>query len=170
MRHCSPSFHCGVDAYVKDGRIIKVEGIDGHPMNNGLLCTKGLSTGSMYTGRTGFLRPLKRVGARGTGKFEEITWDEAYRDHRGPALAIPGQGERGGRVLFFGGYSSGSARGLHRLAYSFGTENYATESSTCFHLGLMAWKVATGRPARPGHGALRGVFWDGPSTPTTPGI
>lgn len=60
-------------------------------------------------------------------------------------------------VLFFGGYSKWFRPWLHRLAYSFGTQNYATESSTCFTSGLMAWKVATGK-ARPGrHGALRGV-------------
>ena len=64
---CSPSFHCGVDAYVKDGRIIKVEGIDGHPMNNGLLCTKGLSNREYIYRKDRILTPLKRVGGRGEG-------------------------------------------------------------------------------------------------------
>ena len=38
---CSPTSHCGVNCYVKDGVIIKVEGDENHPLNQGLLCTKG---------------------------------------------------------------------------------------------------------------------------------
>ena len=34
---CAPGPHCGVTCYVKDGKIIKVEGTDGHPTNHGLL-------------------------------------------------------------------------------------------------------------------------------------
>ena len=40
---CSPGMHCGINAYIKDGKVIKIEGIDGHPSNDGRLCTKGLS-------------------------------------------------------------------------------------------------------------------------------
>ncbi len=38
---CSPSHHCGLDCYVKDGKIIRVEGTPEHPYNHGKLCTKG---------------------------------------------------------------------------------------------------------------------------------
>ena len=72
---CCPSFHCGIDAYVKDGRVIKVEGTKGHPMNDGLLCTKGLSNREYIYRRDRILTPLKRVGERGEGKFQEITWE-----------------------------------------------------------------------------------------------
>ena len=40
---CSPGMQCGVNAYVKDGEIIKLEGTDGFPVSNGKLCTKGAS-------------------------------------------------------------------------------------------------------------------------------
>ena len=40
---CCPSFHCGIDAYVKDGKVVKIEGTADHPVNHGLLCPKGLS-------------------------------------------------------------------------------------------------------------------------------
>ena len=40
---CSPGMHCGINAYVKDGTVIKIEGMDGHPVNDGRLCPKGLS-------------------------------------------------------------------------------------------------------------------------------
>ena len=40
---CSPAYNCGVCAYVKDGKMVKLEGLDEHPRNKGCLCTKGLS-------------------------------------------------------------------------------------------------------------------------------
>ena len=45
---CAPGPHCGVTCYVKDGKIIKVEGTDGHPTNHGLLCPKGQSNRQIY--------------------------------------------------------------------------------------------------------------------------
>jgi len=38
---CDPQTQCGVDLYVKDGKIIKVEGSENHPYNKGALCSKG---------------------------------------------------------------------------------------------------------------------------------
>lgn len=153
---CCPSFHCGIDAYVKDGRVIKVEGTKGHPMSDGLLCTKGLSNREYIYRRDRILTPLKRVGERGEGKFQEITWEEAYRIC---AEKLNGWKEKEGAdsVLFFGGYTKWFRPWLHRLAFSFGTENYATESSTCFTSGFMAWKIATGRGAK-GDMAHCGVY------------
>ncbi len=144
---CSPSFHCGIDAYVKDERVIKIEGTKGHPMNDGLLCTKGLSNREYIYRKDRILSPLKRVGKKGEGKFEEITWEEAYRicaDGLNSLKRKYGPDS----VMFFGGYTKWFRPWLHRFAYSFGTENYATESSTCFTSGLMAWKTATGTGAR----------------------
>ena len=40
---CAPGPHCGVTCYVKDGKILKIEGTEGHPAYHGLLCTKGLA-------------------------------------------------------------------------------------------------------------------------------
>ena len=40
---CCPSFHCGIDAYVKDGQLVKIEGTAEHPQNHGRLCAKGLA-------------------------------------------------------------------------------------------------------------------------------
>lgn len=77
---CSPGMHCGINAYIKDGKVIKIEGIDGHPSNDGRLCTKGLSNRQYIYREDRVLTPLKRVGKRGEGKFEPITWDEAYAE------------------------------------------------------------------------------------------
>ena len=119
---CSPSFHCGVDAYVKDGTVIKIEGTKGHPMNDGLLCTKGLSNRQYIYRKDRIRTPLKRIGKRGEGNFEPITWDEAYKIC---AERLLGWKEKEGadRVLFFGGYTKWFRPWLHRFAFSFGTEN-----------------------------------------------
>ena len=62
---CSPGMHCGINAYIKDGKVIKIEGIDGHPSNDGRLCTKGLSNRQYIYREDRVLTPLKRVGKRG---------------------------------------------------------------------------------------------------------
>lgn len=145
---CSPGFHCGVDAYVKDGRIIKVEGTKEHPVNHGLLCTKGAANRQYIYRKDRIHTPLKRVGSRGEGKFREISWEEAYTeiaDRLNECKAAAGADS----VVFGSGYGKWYRPFLHRLAYSFGSVNYMTESSTCFISGLMAWKAGAGSIARP---------------------
>ena len=74
---CSPTSHCGVNCYVKDGVIIKVEGDENHPLNQGLLCTKGASNRQYVYREDRIKTPLKRTGPRGSGQYEPISWDEA---------------------------------------------------------------------------------------------
>ena len=76
---CSPSHHCGLDCYVKDGEIIRVEGTPGHPYSHGKLCTKGSAQRNYIYREDRIKTPLRRVGERGEGKFEPISWEEAYQ-------------------------------------------------------------------------------------------
>ncbi len=145
---CSPANNCGVNAYVKDGKMIKLEGMDEHPASRGRLCVKGLSGRQFAYREDRILTPLRRVGERGEGKFEPITWEEAYREIASRLNGI--KAEYGAdAVAFFGGYNKWYRPWLRRLAHSFGTMNYGTESSTCMTAGWMAWKVAAGQLARP---------------------
>ena len=75
---CSRANNCGVNAYVKDGRMVKLEGMDEHPQSKGRMCVKGLSGRQFAYREDRILTPLKRVGERGEGKFEPITWEQAY--------------------------------------------------------------------------------------------
>lgn len=140
---CAPGPHCGVTCYVKDGKIIKVEGTDGHPVNHGLLCTRGQAGREYVYRRDRVLTPLRRTGERGEGKFEPISWDEAYdeisrrlldiREETGPSSAA-----------FYSGYNKWYRPYLQRLCYDFGSVNYGTESSACFTSTIMSWRLAAG--------------------------
>lgn len=140
---CAPGPHCGVTCYVKDGTILKVEGTEGHPTNNGLLCPKGQANRQYVYRKDRVLTPLRRVGERGEGKFEPITWDEAYDEIVTRLNAV--KKEAGpSAVAFYSGYNKWYRPFLQRLCYSFGSVNYGTESSSCFTSTIMSWRLATG--------------------------
>jgi anaerobic selenocysteine-containing dehydrogenase len=68
---------CALLVTVEDGVATAVKGDPDHPTTAGVLCTKV----SRYTERTyhedRLLHPLRRVGKKGEGKFERISWEEA---------------------------------------------------------------------------------------------
>ena len=69
---------CGAKIYVKDGKVVKVEGDTCHPWNQGRSCSRLLAMTQYLYHKDRFLYPMKRVGERGSGEFERITWDEAF--------------------------------------------------------------------------------------------
>ena len=70
---------CGINVHMKGGKVAYIEGNRDHPVNKGVLCAKG-SAGIMQHNSPARLRaPLKRVGPRGSGKFREISWEEALQ-------------------------------------------------------------------------------------------
>ena len=68
---------CGVLAYVKDGRVVKVEGDPDFPQNEGFMCPKGLAVTQVLYHPDRIKYPMKRLGERGEGKWQRISWDEA---------------------------------------------------------------------------------------------
>lgn len=71
---------CAMLVTVEDGRAVRVAGDPEHPFTNGFLCTKV----NRYIERTyhkdRLLHPMRRMGRKGEGKFERISWDEAVTE------------------------------------------------------------------------------------------
>ncbi len=71
---------CAMLVTVEDGRAVKVAGDPDHPFTNGFLCTKV----NRYVERTyhedRLQHPMRRVGPKGSGKFERISWDAAITE------------------------------------------------------------------------------------------
>ncbi|MBO4881259.1 MAG: molybdopterin-dependent oxidoreductase, partial [Firmicutes bacterium] len=68
---------CGELVYVKDEKVIKIEGDPDHPITKGHLCLKGFANVQKINSPDRMKYPLLRTGERGEGKFRRITWDEA---------------------------------------------------------------------------------------------
>ena len=70
---------CVLKVWVEDGEIRKLESADypGDPSARSI-CLKGLSNGRVVYHPDRLKHPLKRVGDRGEGKWQRITWDEAF--------------------------------------------------------------------------------------------
>jgi anaerobic selenocysteine-containing dehydrogenase len=67
----------GKSGVTRMGLAKKLEGDPAHPVNQGRLCTRGQAAIEITYHPDRLGHPLKRSGARGEGKFEEIGWDEA---------------------------------------------------------------------------------------------
>ncbi len=68
---------CGVVIYSKDNKIVKIVGDEDHPFTHGCVCGQCLSQRYIHEDEKRILYPMKRVGERGSGEWERITWDEA---------------------------------------------------------------------------------------------
>jgi anaerobic selenocysteine-containing dehydrogenase len=137
---------CGINVHMKDGKVAYIEGNRDHPVNKGVLCAKG-SAGIMQVNAPSRLRaPLKRVGPRGSGEFEEISWDEALE------LAVswlkPIRESNPEKLAFFTGRDQ-SQSFTSFWAQGFGTQNYAAHGGFC-SVNMAAAGIYT----------MGGAFWE----------
>lgn len=66
---------CGVNVHLVDGKIDRLTPLKNHPQ--GIVCPRGTRASEIVYSPDRLLYPLKRVGARGEGKFKRVSWDEA---------------------------------------------------------------------------------------------
>ncbi|SLN56267.1 Polysulfide reductase chain A precursor [Roseovarius litorisediminis] len=137
---------CGINVHLKDGKVAYIEGNRDHPVNKGVLCAKG-SAGIMQVNAPSRLRaPLKRVGPRGSGEFEEISWEEAL------TIATdwlePVRKENPEKLAFFTGRDQ-SQSFTSFWAQNFGTPNYAAHGGFC-SVNMAAAGIYT----------MGGAFWE----------
>ncbi|MBI5183062.1 MAG: molybdopterin-dependent oxidoreductase, partial [Nitrospinae bacterium] len=173
---------CGIQATLKDGVLIKIDGNPYHPNNmspderlnygtdtttadttRGRLCLKGQSGIQTVYDPYRIKQPLKRVGSRGSGQWEAISWPQAFSEIATQINTLIPQGTRysdmdplntkKGKNTNLLGFSPGrtvEAEMSERIwKYGWGTANYALghtsicESSRHVANELITWEYKT---------------------------
>ena len=142
---------CGINVHLKnatDGpqEVAYIEGNRDHPINKGVLCAKGSAGIMQHLSPARLKKPLKRVGPRGSGEFEEISWDEALET--AISWLKPLRETAPEKLAFFTGRDqSQSLTGWWAQAY--GTPNYAAHGGFC-SVNMAAAGIYT----------MGGAFWE----------
>lgn len=119
---------CGIRVYLKDGQVRYIQGNPDHPINKGVLCGKGSSGIMQHYSPARLSKPLKRVGERGSGEFEEIEWEEAMEIATSRLQKIREDDPK--KLAFFTGRDQSQAT-TGWWASMFGTPNYAAHGGFC---------------------------------------
>jgi len=139
---CGPChIRCGLLVHFKDGKAVKVEGDPNHPVNRGAMCGRGsLILEHLYhPDRVNF--PLKRVGKKGGGKWERISWDQAMDEIASKISKI--RETSGAEALSFcGGTYRTYMWASKRFFNIFGSPNLTGPGAIC-HCSSFAVEAAT---------------------------
>lgn len=137
---------CGVYLHIKDNKIVKVEGDPDHPVSKGTLCPKGLAVAQLTHHPDKLRHPLKRIGKRGEGKWEQITWDQAYDEIAAKFLEIR---EKYGAEALWSGIGTGRVHNdwSARFCNHFGTPNNNDPMHFCMGPRCIASYYNIGIPA-----------------------
>ncbi len=115
---------CGISVRKVDNRAIKIEGKKGHPINDGGICLLGLSGLQLLYGPTRIKSPMKRMGERGEGKWQKISWKEAATILSEKLGEIRNKGEAH-TVAAISGAGGGTVPALlQRLLTAYGSPNF----------------------------------------------
>ncbi|WP_282605999.1 molybdopterin oxidoreductase family protein [Pelagibius sp. Alg239-R121] len=137
---------CGINVHLRDNKVRYIEGNRDHPVNKGVLCAKGSAGIMQHYSPARLRKPLKRVGPRGKGEFQEIEWDEALGLATSWLKDIRESDPK--RLAFFTGRDqSQSLTGFWAQAY--GTPNYAAHGGFC-SVNMAAAGIYT----------MGGAFWE----------
>ena len=146
---CNICFNaCSTNFHLRDGKLVRVTGNENDPLYAGRVCPKSQLTLQLYDSKLRLTQPLKRVGERGEGKFEPISWDQALdeiadklkkaRDQYGPETLGIFAGTRTGIV---------TKRGYIELfTQMWGTPNVSDTEPFCSESKNLAYRLTQGRP------------------------
>jgi anaerobic selenocysteine-containing dehydrogenase len=122
---------CGLLAYVdKDSlEIRKLEGNPEHPASRGRNCAKGPATLNQIHDPHRILHPLKRAGARGEGKWRQVSWDEALDDIAERIRRAIAEGRRNEVVYHVG--RPGEDGFTERVLAAWGLDGHNSHTNIC---------------------------------------
>ncbi|HXZ93488.1 MAG TPA: 4Fe-4S dicluster domain-containing protein, partial [Burkholderiales bacterium] len=138
---CSTKFH------FRGEQLVKITGNDEDPLLAGRVCPKSQLTLQLYRSPRRLLYPQKRIGARGEGRFERVSWEQALdeisekltktkKEHGAEALALF-IGTRTG-MLDYLGYT-------RLFAQLWGTPNHEGTDPFCASGKNVAYELVQGR-------------------------
>jgi len=131
--HCARMDHggCALLVGVENHRIVEIKGDPDGFLNRGYVCPKGLASPDRLTHPDRLKRPLKRVGQRGEGKWEPVSWAEAI-DLISDNLNRIRESDGARAVAFCQGMPKGLEHFvLIRLANIFGSPNLVGLQDVC---------------------------------------
>jgi anaerobic selenocysteine-containing dehydrogenase len=86
---------CAIRVTVEDGVAVRVQGDPDHPPTHGALCTKVARYIERVYHPERLLHPLRRVGPKGSGRFERVSWDAALDEIAARLQAIAARDPQG---------------------------------------------------------------------------
>jgi len=133
---------CGLVAYVdqESGEIAKIEGNPEHPASRGRNCAKGPATLNQVHDPERILYPLKRVGERGGGEWERISWDQAL-DEIGGRIRTAITEDRHNEVMYHVG-RPGEDGYADRVLKAWGVDGHNSHTNICSsnaRIGYQSW-------------------------------
>src|SRR4051812_11147362 len=140
---------CGLVVTVQDGKAVQLRGDKDHPFTRGFLCQKVSHYLDRVYHRDRLLYPMQRVGPKGEGRFERISWEEAIRTivERFEAIANSPDGPQAILPYSYAGtmgklmYASLDRRFFHRLGASL------LDRTICATAGVAGSEVTLGTRA-----------------------
>jgi anaerobic selenocysteine-containing dehydrogenase len=148
---------CGVKVKLVDGKIENILPLKGHP--TGVVCVRGVHSKEIVYSNDRLRYPLGRVGKKGEGKFERISWDEALdriagafqatkKKHGAEAvMSYFGRGSFETNLMDVFGTPGPGTQGTSGFLFPFGSPNNTGVSAVCFvSYGLFASIPTIGAP------------------------
>lgn len=144
---CNICFNCCPTQYhLKDGKVIRVTGNEDDPQWKGKVCPKSQFLLQLHNSPDRLTQPLKRVGERGEGRFEPITWDQALDEIAAKLEAV--RAKHGPEALaIFAGTRTGTLtrKGYIRLfTQMWGTPNFTDTEPFCSEAKAVAYDQTIG--------------------------
>ena len=133
---------CGLLAFVDKatGRTMKFEGNPVHPGSRGRTCAKGPATINQVRDPERILKPLRRSGPRGSGRFEETSWEQVL-DDLGSRIARAVDEGRHDEVMYHVG-RPGDDHFVNRMLGAWGVDGHNSHTNVCSassRLGYALW-------------------------------
>ncbi|MEZ5282822.1 MAG: molybdopterin-dependent oxidoreductase [Acidimicrobiales bacterium] len=133
---------CGLVAYIdqETGQVTKFEGNPEHPASRGRNCAKGPATVNQVHDPERILYPMRRVGERGSGQWQRVSWDEALDDIAGRIRTAIAE-DRRDEVMYHVG-RPGEDGYTERVLAGWGVDGHNSHTNICSsnaRIGYQSW-------------------------------